>query len=215
MPVLRSSGVYKIKHLESGRVYIGSAVNLAARIKNHRSKLNCGHHINQKLQRAWSKYGPAAFSVRVLLVCSKADLLMFEQLCLDGYRAAKDGFNICPTAGNVLGRKHSEATKAKMRESAIRRGVPAEHIARMAAANQGRVLSAESRAKVSSALKQRVRKPDTFKKISAALKADWAANPEKRIQSPEKKARIAASMREVWRTRKTNQQEEANGKENQ
>src|SRR5215468_7946604 len=58
---LSASGIYRIKNVVSGRVYIGSAVNLPSRWKLHRSLLRRGKHHSRSLQRSWCKHGATAF----------------------------------------------------------------------------------------------------------------------------------------------------------
>jgi group I intron endonuclease len=53
----RASGVYQILCKPTGKIYVGSAVNLRGRWLNHRSSLRCGKHPNIVLQRAWNKDG--------------------------------------------------------------------------------------------------------------------------------------------------------------
>jgi group I intron endonuclease len=58
--------IYVITHVASGKRYVGSTVNPSGRWITHRSKLNCGKHHCSHLQRAWKKYGAAAFVFSVL-----------------------------------------------------------------------------------------------------------------------------------------------------
>lgn len=63
----RPCGIYAITHIVSGRRYIGKTINyFASRWGEHRSSLNRGAHFNSYLQRAWTKYGEAAFAFDVL-----------------------------------------------------------------------------------------------------------------------------------------------------
>ncbi len=108
-------GVYCIRHLESGKLYIGSAAGnggITKRWSNHMSDLILDRHPNQKLQRAWNKYGQYAFIFEVLLYCNPQDCLTNEQNAID---LLKPAYNICKIAGNTLGRKHTKTTIAKIR----------------------------------------------------------------------------------------------------
>ena len=42
-----TSGIYIIRNTESGKVYIGSAVNVRVRLRGHRSGLVSGIHPNK------------------------------------------------------------------------------------------------------------------------------------------------------------------------
>jgi group I intron endonuclease len=82
-------GVYAIVHLATGRRYIGSASNIDARWRGHRSHLRRGDHHSAHLQHCWQKYGEAAFAFVVLETCPKdqAVLLEREQHWLDLFPA--------------------------------------------------------------------------------------------------------------------------------
>lgn len=49
-----ASGVYAIRHLLSGKCYVGSAKNMRRRWGRHRADLVAGSHHSVKLQRAWN-----------------------------------------------------------------------------------------------------------------------------------------------------------------
>ena len=99
-----ASGVYEIANLVNGKRYIGSATNFRGRWNVHRSDLRKGKHHSKKLQHAWNKYGAEAFRFGPLLLCSKPNLIFFEQRCLDGLRPE---YNIATVAGSILGMKLS------------------------------------------------------------------------------------------------------------
>jgi group I intron endonuclease len=77
-------GIYSIRNTVNGKQYIGSAVNMAHRWKLHVCKLLGARHHSSLLQNAWNKYGADAFEIRVLLQCVRANLLFYEQICIDG-----------------------------------------------------------------------------------------------------------------------------------
>jgi len=110
----KQSGIYEIRNLTDGKVYVGSAVNLRQRFNKHNGALRSGSHFNPHLQNAYNKYGADSFSFKPILFCSRADLLFYEQRALD---TIKSKYNILPTAGSMLGHKASEASKAAMRKS--------------------------------------------------------------------------------------------------
>lgn len=134
-----NTGIYSIEHLASGKKYIGSAVNFAKRWNVHRHHLSKGTHHSAHLQAAWSKHGEDAFEFRKLLVCSKENLLMYEQLCIDGYKVCdrEQGYNADPTAGSRLGTTHSAETRAKISKNRSKPFFSAECRARMSAKRKG------------------------------------------------------------------------------
>ncbi len=99
----RSSGVYQILCIPTGKIYIGSTVNLRNRWEIHRRSLRCNKHRNIFLQRAWNKYGEAHFEFSILEFAEKAVLLQAEQAWIDRTRCADRniGFNISRVAGST------------------------------------------------------------------------------------------------------------------
>jgi group I intron endonuclease len=97
-----SSGIYQIRCIPTGKIYIGSTVNLQSRWNRHRFNLQRGNHRNKYLQLAWNKYGKEAFEFSVLAFVNKSELLNFEQVWIDktGCTNRKIGFNIYDKAGS-------------------------------------------------------------------------------------------------------------------
>ena len=62
----KGPGVYSIKCLATGEVYIGSAVNMLRRVKEHIRDLNHGHHANGSLQAEWERYTQDGFDFTVI-----------------------------------------------------------------------------------------------------------------------------------------------------
>ena len=119
--ISRDSGIYKITNIINNKVYIGSAFNLHNRIYIHCYLLRRNEHHNPHLQSAWNKYSESSFEFNVIEICNRDDLLTREQFWLDEYKSYdnKYGYNICKIAGNTSGRRFSEETKQKMRESRL------------------------------------------------------------------------------------------------
>ena len=112
-----NSGIYIIKNIITGKIYIGSAVNIEKRLYAHLWALKKNRHDNIHLQRAWNKDGEAFFLFDKYLNCEIKDLIFYEQLTIDAsiIRYGRENiYNINPHAGSTLGRKHSEETKRKI-----------------------------------------------------------------------------------------------------
>ena len=73
------AGIYRIRNIATGKAYVGSSIRLRSRFSSHRSDLTRGTHHCQPLQRAWAKYGAAAFTFEVLAYCDPEQVLFFEQ----------------------------------------------------------------------------------------------------------------------------------------
>ena len=118
------SGIYKITNLVNGKFYIGSANNIYARWKGHKTSLRSKtkNHHSIHFQRAWDKHGEKNFVFEIIeLVENFADdkkilkrcLLDREQHYLDTLTPwdRKVGYNFDKVAGSSLGRKMKKKTK--------------------------------------------------------------------------------------------------------
>lgn len=112
-----NSGVYKITNLTNDKIYIGSAANgFKARWQKHKSDLKLNKHRNQKLQKAYNKYGKDVFVFEILAKCPPEYVIKLEQYFID---SLKPFYNICLIAGSSLGVKRSAEYKEKLSKSRI------------------------------------------------------------------------------------------------
>jgi group I intron endonuclease len=113
------SGIYKIRHIKSGKVYVGSAINFIKRWLDHKKELRGNYHHSILLQRAWNKYGENKFEFEIIEVIknpTKKKLEKKEQYWMDYYKSydLMKGYNICPKANSRLGLQWSlKSRKAK------------------------------------------------------------------------------------------------------
>ena len=148
----RKSGIYQIRNLVNGKVYVGSAVNLQHGRREHRSDLRNGNHHSIKLQRAYNKYGESSFAFEILeYVEDRNQLIEREQYYIDTLHAVNEGYNINKIAGSRLGMRHSEATKALFKEQ--RKYISEETRQKLSRAGKGKHLSESHKAKLSIARK--------------------------------------------------------------
>jgi group I intron endonuclease len=110
------SGVYQIVNIVNNKHYIGSAVNIQRRWKNHKQLLRLKRHPNIHLQNAWYKYGEGAFTFEVVLFCNKESLVICEQCEINKY-SFDILYNLSLNAVNNHGIPLSEETKHKISES--------------------------------------------------------------------------------------------------
>lgn len=166
----RLSVIYQLAW--GGHTYLGSSSNIFSRLYWWRT--------------TFRDRNIADVAVKIILVCSEAERFAYEEQCI---RVLKPGYNKTVTGkgGGVLGKpcaeetkrkigarrlgfRFTEETKAKMSESAKRRGThSAESIAKAAESNRGKVRTAEMRAVLSAASKGKP-KSEAHK---AALKVAW------------------------------------------
>lgn len=100
------AGVYAIRNRATGCHYVGSAVSIKRRMRDHFSKLRIGIHENKHLQHSFLKHGEGVFFAEVLeIVPDKAQLTAREQFFMD---STNPKYNILRTARSALGFKHSK-----------------------------------------------------------------------------------------------------------
>lgn len=105
--------VYLIQHIGSGKVYVGVTNDLKRRWASHRCN-SCNLYLN----RAIAKYGKAAFTFSAIEEHSNQRLALDAEMFLIAYfrSIGADLYNLSPGGdASMLGRKHSEATIAKMK----------------------------------------------------------------------------------------------------
>ena len=143
-------GVYRIVNSTTGDSYIGRAASFAKRRATHWAHLRAGRHANVHLQRAWDKYGEAAFEFKLLVICSPEYAETLEQSLLDS-KAGEYNISTYAASSVAPGSKRppeiGEAVKASWTEA--RRAAQAER--NRSPAMRDRVRSPEERAKIGAA----------------------------------------------------------------
>lgn len=186
------TGIYTIgSNSKPDRIYVGSAVNMHARLASHLSKLRRNKHHSQKLQNHVNKYGVEDLYFTIVETCKREELLIREQYYID---TLKPWFNICPKAGNTLGAtwslsdeaknniseghkglKHSEESKRKRSEKLKGRKPSELACKRSSEVHKGKKLSEEHIAKLRKANKGNQRAKGRHWKLSDETKAKMRA----------------------------------------
>jgi group I intron endonuclease len=116
------AGIYKIVNRVNGLCYVGQSARVRKRIQEHFRLLRMNRHPNPKLQNAFNKYGEEQFEWAIEVVCADiGDLDSIENAFLAGDARFTEStfYNIANAAKVVMrNRKHTDETKAKMREAA-------------------------------------------------------------------------------------------------
>jgi group I intron endonuclease len=115
--VNKKCGVYKITNTFNSKIYVGSSIDINKRWNEHKRNLSNNKHDNDYLQKSWNKFGKSNFIFEIIeVITDKYVLIEREQYYLDLLKPYDKtiGYNICKTAGNMLGFKHSEKTKKLM-----------------------------------------------------------------------------------------------------
>lgn len=221
----KTPGIYSITLVFTGDEYIGSAVSVWHRVRDHVCMLSNGTHHCRHLQRAWSKYGRERFRVFVVENVARKELLIpREQFYID---SRNPKYNSCRVAGSTLGTKMSDAAREKLR--IIKTGKsPSEGTAKKISESLKRTLSNKSiRAAISERNRKRWLNPEYKARVSEAIsksisaeerkrRSEWVrgylSDPEAReiisranrgkIMSKETRSKIAAATRVQWAKRR-------------
>lgn len=96
-----NNGIYYIRNIITGQLYIGQTSRLDERESEHFSKLRRNCHFNNHLQNSYNKYGEDAFEFKIIERCSPECLGKYEKAYVDMYNLKRYGFNICDGGINV------------------------------------------------------------------------------------------------------------------
>ena len=92
---MTKTGIYKITHCASEMAYVGQAVDIAARFKQHIKRgLGAETPTQNKLYPAMKKFGPEAFMFEILEECDRNKLDEREDYWQDFYRVKEFGYSI-------------------------------------------------------------------------------------------------------------------------
>ena len=176
------TGIYEILNIITGKSYIGQAVNIEKRLKNHKDQLKKGNHSNTHLQHSHDKYGIGVFDFRIIEECCEDDLDEKEKewISAAGYETGKC-FNL-REGGN--GGRLSEYTKQKIKIIMTGKKQSLAHRENMSTSHKGKVLSEDHKLKLSEAAKGRIMSEEDKQKIGEKSKG--------RVMSEEAKKKLSA-----------------------
>lgn len=104
-------GVYCIKNLINGRVYIGSSLKIKDRLSSHFWSLKNNKHSNIHLQRAYN-INPSYFISGVIEYCNSENRIKLEQFYIDKY--ISNSYNIRKIAESNSGISPTLETRLKI-----------------------------------------------------------------------------------------------------
>lgn len=220
-------GIYLIQNIQvDSHFYVGStSASFSKRWYQHRRDFRKGTN-SPHLQRAWDKYGEAAFEFSILqeilpiqgesVQQRKARVLKAEQ---EWINILQPYYNICPTAGSRLGSKQTEETKelikkrmstleakVKMTEGQNRRwsAITEDERKVLYAARVGKSIHSDAhKAHLSEIANEQLNSPEAIAK-RAATKKGQKRTEEQRQRMREAQARRAPMTDEqktAWRSK--------------
>lgn len=159
-------GIYSIKNIINGKIYIGQSVDIKSRIRNHKWALRHNRHENDHLQKSFNKYGESGFIFDMICECEEQELDNMERFYIKLYNCIDPNFGYnSETGGNLnkhwseelhtkmsekrrgensgmWGKKHTEETKAIMREKALGRQMSDEAKEKSSKSHKGKLAKA-------------------------------------------------------------------------
>ena len=216
---MKTTGIYAIRHRESGKVYIGSSQGIEGRWRSHRHQLNRGDHSSPVLQNCWNRHGPDAFEFVIVEVCDIDKLIEREQFHIDAHGCiAPAGFNCAPVAGSrrgvpqpasvgvAVGNAHrgkpkSAEQRAKMSAAALGRKKSPEHIAAIAAGTRRAMQDPTLRQHLSDKAKEQYSSPEARAALSARATAQFADPAKRQALSDIKRAQYSGTEGDALRAK--------------
>jgi group I intron endonuclease len=116
---MKKIGIYCIKNVKNGKIYVGSSSDILNRIRQHKNQLKMNVHGNNHLQSSYNKYGMSCFNFSILKITSEEckisnEIYYIHKLnCLN----PKIGYNKASIIENTSGYKWSEASRLKLSKS--------------------------------------------------------------------------------------------------
>jgi len=194
----QKSGVYEILNTTNGKRYVGSAVSLRKRKRDHWSVLRRDAHRNAHLQNAWNKYGEDAFAFEVLECWEPEFLVSMEQWWMN---MLKPEYNIAPVAGSSLGVTHTHETRKNMSKAKKGRKFTPEHRANLSEANMGNTNATGGKGKkrvpMSEATKAKISRANKGKK-----KAPFSDSHKAKMSKAKKGKPWTSAQRAAYEARK-------------
>lgn len=171
--ISEQSGIYKITNKINNKVYIGQAINLRKRIKNHIGN----YKLNKKNKHFYSsiqKYAIENFELEILVqgnfTKQELDELEIDFIRLFNSTNQKFGYNLTIGGEGTRGLKHSEEVKYKQRQIKLGKKASPETRKKISEVGKDRKHSEETKQKISKSNKCKIVSKETREKMSKSGK---------------------------------------------
>lgn len=100
---VKPAGIYQVKNLSTGKMLLGSSLNLEGPLNRHKFMLKIGSHTNKTLQKDWDELGPDQFAFEILEEIKIIDspnfnlndeLALLEMIWLEKLQPVENGYNV-------------------------------------------------------------------------------------------------------------------------
>ena len=86
-------GIYKIECLENNMVYVGSSIDIQARLTWHKSHLTNNTHYKKGMQEDFNEYGIENFVFEIVELTTEEELKEKEIYYTKEFKAVEHGYN--------------------------------------------------------------------------------------------------------------------------
>jgi group I intron endonuclease len=100
---VKPAGVYQVKNLANGKMFMGSSLNLEGPLNRHKFMLKIKGHTNKELQKDWDELGSDQFVFEILEEVQiredpnfnlKDELTLLEMIWLEKLQPVERGYNL-------------------------------------------------------------------------------------------------------------------------
>ena len=169
--MIKYQGIYKIRNLLNGKVYIGQSVDLSSRFRKHKAEVK--REKKHPLYTSMQKYGIENFEFVILEWIEDVTLLNErEQYWMDFYKSYDRtfGYNVLTKAESCKGAILSKGHIEKIRNAIIKIWKDPIYRQKIIESQKERKQSDESKLKIGLAHKGKIVSEETRKKLSLANK---------------------------------------------
>lgn len=203
-------GIYRILNTVSGDSYVGSSCAIDKRWAKHRKRLDKGEHENERLQRAWLKYGKTSFVFEVVTLCPASELEREEQRAIDALpREAR--YNLADAAGSPMrddagspARERHRRAMAELAKDPAWLAVQKRNGERRSRDPAWRKKNADAIARMAASREWREAQQAGViaRNVDPAYRAALAAGIARRSANNEWRKRLSDAMKQSWEKRK-------------
>ena len=105
---MKTSGIYHIKNLITGKIYIGLSTDIEHRFFFHKRRLLSNKHKNKHLQSSFNTHGVDAFEFKIVEECDDSVLCEREKYWIAHHKSYDRDFGYNKTHGGEFGRMSDE-----------------------------------------------------------------------------------------------------------
>lgn len=139
------TGIYAIKNMVNGMMYIGQSICVNKRIINHKSDLMHNRFHNDHLQKSYNKYGIDNFIFGVIEICNKEQLNERERYWISFFNSNKRNVGYNVEDGGSRNKSISKETRDKISKTLKGFKISEETRKKLSIALRGMVKSEEWR----------------------------------------------------------------------